>query len=62
MLFLPERLVPDEFFTTLCQTVSFNRTEFKEFFIYMDPLGDWILRVHEIIRGNPLPRSTHLRP
>lgn len=59
---LPERILPDEFYTTLEKEVSFDRAEFRQYRIPMDSDREWLKAVVGIIEGNPHPRLDGHRP
>ena len=60
--FLPERELPDLFYTTTDLHQSFERQEFNQYRIVMDRNLAWISRVGGIIDSNPRPRQAHPRP
>jgi hypothetical protein len=62
LLFLPERYLPDEFYTTVEKRVDFGREEFKPYLIYMDIGGQWMKDVFTIIEGEQCPRRSGQRP
>jgi len=54
--------LPDEFYTTLEETVSFDRRDFDQYRIRMDAGGSWVRRICEIVQNTPRPRADHPRP
>lgn len=64
--FLPERVLPDRFYTTVATQDAFTDPEFAEYYIKMDSGREWVGRVYAIIEANPSPRkplgSRPLRP
>ena len=59
--FIPERVLPDEFYTTLDVVADFELPIFRDYRIRMDASSEWIVRIREIIDANPEPRK-HSRP
>lgn len=62
ILFLPEKLLPDHFYTTLERNGDFTNPAFEPYFINLDNGISWLGRVAEIIDANPHPRSVAPRP
>lgn len=62
MLFLPERFIPDEFYTTFDITADFEREDFLRFRVEMDRDMRWVERVESIINDHPVPRLERGRP
>ncbi|USP75476.1 uncharacterized protein yc1106_02750 [Curvularia clavata] len=60
--FLPESVLPDEFYTTEAKDASFDREDFKPYRIALDDSGDWVKEVYNIIQTTPNPRQIHHRP
>ena len=60
--FLPESVLPDEFFLTTEKETSFARLEFAPYRISKDDDGDWVDQVRSIIIANRLPRRPGERP
>jgi hypothetical protein len=60
--FLPEREIPDIFFSTLTIEESFERPNFIKYRIRMDKDGEWVRRILQIIHDNPYPRQATPRP
>ncbi|KAJ4352266.1 uncharacterized protein N0V89_007613 [Didymosphaeria variabile] len=56
--FLPERVLPDEFFTSSDQTIeaSFAREEFLRYYMTIEENGDWARHILDVIDDNPAPR------
>lgn len=62
-IFIPERELPDEFFSTETNPVQdFSGEPFKSYRIHMDTEGLWAHEVARIIRENPRPRGSRSRP
>ena len=59
---LPERILPDSFYSSLEAIASFERPEFAEYKVYTDDEGEWVHRVHDIVVANPQPRQPGRRP
>lgn len=60
--FLPERVLPDRFYTTRETKESFANAGFDDYWLRMDPAGEWVQKVCYIIRANPEPRRPGGRP
>lgn len=60
--FLPERVLPDCFYTTKSVEDTFERADFRPYRILRDNKGQWIEKVLSIIRDTPNPRSSTTRP
>lgn len=60
--FLPERVIPDEFYTTLAKDGDFTLDAFKPYWITMDPRSEWVRSVYDIIQSTPEPRLPEGRP
>lgn len=71
--FLPEQVIPDEFYTTLSDETSFEIPTFmrcaladvegrKGFRIHMDEDGRWVDHIRAIIKAYPQPRKPGERP
>lgn len=73
--FLPERILPDEFYTTDAKEVDFDLPEFlkadsihtdkegrRGYKIHMDEEGRWVEHVMDIIAENSRPRKAGERP
>lgn len=60
--FLPERVLPDDFFSSIEKDVSFDRPDFQEYRFEMKEDGAWVDDVVRIIQSNPKPRAEHERP
>lgn len=62
--FIPEKVIPDEFYQSQEIEVTFNRQEFLPYLILMDNDGHglWVQRMWEIIQQNPEPRRNSSRP
>ncbi|KAJ5028130.1 hypothetical protein PSV08DRAFT_190909 [Bipolaris maydis] len=60
--FLPERVIPDEFYTTSSKEGDFSGDTFKPYWIAMDSDGAWVKAVYEIIQRTPEPRLPGKRP
>lgn len=56
--FLPERVLPDEFFTSSDDVVlvSFDREEFMPYYVSVEENGDWGRHILDVIEQNPAPR------
>lgn len=65
LFFLPERVIPDAFYTTLAREMSFELEEFQIYRINMER-PDWACRIHAIIQAdidaNLSPRKAVRRP
>jgi hypothetical protein len=61
-MFLPERLIPDSFYQSSEHYQSFQRPEFKPYFLAMDEEGIWVTHVQRIVEANPLPQMAGPRP
>lgn len=60
--FLPERLLPDSFYTGTEKFASFDRPEFAEHRFVMDDDDQWIVTLVQLIGQNPHPRRLAERP
>ena len=60
--FLPERVLPDSFYTTLANYESFERDEFRPYRFVMDYAGQWVNKMLAIVHTNPEPRQVRPRP
>jgi hypothetical protein len=60
--FLPERELPDSFYSSTEQELSFELPNFSKYRVKMDGAGMWVHMVLAIIRENPNPRATVPRP
>ncbi|KAJ5056972.1 hypothetical protein J3E74DRAFT_409674 [Bipolaris maydis] len=60
--FLPERVIPDEFYLTQAKEADFSRSEFMPYWVEMDMAGLWVKRVFDIIQATPHPRQSAKRP
>ena len=56
--FLPEHVLPDEFFESDALEVSFDRPEFKKYYRTVAKSGDRAKHILDIIDDNPQPRRT----
>jgi hypothetical protein len=55
-------VLPEEFYVTETKESSFDRAEFKPYWIHMDQSGQWAKRVYEIIQQTRCPRLEGTRP
>jgi hypothetical protein len=62
MYCIPERHIPDHFYTTNDIETSFEVPAFRPFRVPMDKDGRWMGRVFEIMNGEPQPRKPGNRP
>ena len=63
MLFLPERVIPDEFYTSEEKEMDFSAyPEFANYRIPMDGERHWVQRIRSIIEANQTPRADGDRP
>ncbi|KAI7554888.1 hypothetical protein KC331_g235 [Hortaea werneckii] len=62
VLFLPEKILPDEFYTTTGKEANFEREEFLPYRFMMDTGGSWLDRVRRIVAGSHPPRRPGQRP
>lgn len=71
--FLPEEVIPDEFYSTLEKEMSFELEVFykskmgdaagrRGYRIEMDEAGEWVQHVRCIVEAHPTPRSARQRP
>ncbi|KAG8532802.1 uncharacterized protein KY384_002680 [Bacidia gigantensis] len=60
--FLPECVIPDDFYTTLEKEVSFDIPKFQAYRIVMDNEGHWASRILQVILQNQEPRQVSPRP
>ena len=60
--FLPERVLPDEFYTTEELEGDFTREEFQDYWVEMDEDGLWVQYILDIIARNPEPHQVAPRP
>ena len=56
MLFLPERILPDRFYTSNSNHDDFTDPDFKDYYIRMDTGRDWVSKVYAILEAYPHPR------
>ena len=61
IFFIPERRIPDSFFSTLDSTADFTIQEFAEFRFVMDTGGVWVRKMLAIIDEFPEPRCSRQR-
>lgn len=61
-MLLPESVLPDEFYTTSSDYVSFERDEFRPYRIHLDHEGQWVSQVRDILAAIEHPRRRGLRP
>lgn len=59
---LPEKEIPDSFYTSLSLEADFTLPSFNQYRIDMDCSGVWVQRVYEIIQNTPHPRRSMPRP
>lgn len=62
LFFLPEKIIPDEFYTTMTIAESFERSEFTPYRIVMDAEGGWVQKICDIVMSTPQPRKPGTRP
>ncbi len=60
--FLPERVIPDEFYETEELEGDFTRDAFQDYRVEMDEGGRWVQRILDIIARNAAPRQAAPRP
>ena len=61
--FIPERELPDEFFTSTEKEANFELyPHFQKYKIIMDEDGDWLQAVARVMKDNPHPRKKGDRP
>ncbi|KAK3075567.1 hypothetical protein LTR53_001005 [Teratosphaeriaceae sp. CCFEE 6253] len=60
--FVPEKHLPQQFYTSTATEASFELPEFGPYRIAMDLNMGWFRRICEIIDANPEPRAPGLRP
>ena len=60
--FLPERVLPDEFYVTAELEGDFTREAFQEYRVEMDEGGLWVQHILDIIARNAEPRQVAPRP
>ncbi|KAL1599743.1 hypothetical protein SLS60_007547 [Paraconiothyrium brasiliense] len=60
--FLPEKVLPDRFYTTQNVKDSFTDAAFADYWLRMDPEGNWVKDVYAIMQANPEPRRPGDRP
>ena len=60
--FLPERVLPDEFYATEELDGDFTREGFQDYRVEMDEGGLWVQRILDIIARHPEPRQVAPRP
>lgn len=60
--FLPERLIPDAWYTSVSGEVSFARPEFEKFRVVMDDNMEWVGKIQSIILQYEEPRKPGERP
>ncbi|KAH0353181.1 hypothetical protein KCU81_g1792, partial [Aureobasidium melanogenum] len=60
--FLPERVIPDRFYTSAANEQDFDIEEFRPFRFHMDDKGDWVQHMRRVVRAHPLPRKAGARP
>ncbi|GAB7349839.1 hypothetical protein MBLNU459_g0543t1 [Dothideomycetes sp. NU459] len=59
--FIPERELPDAFYTSLAKDVNFEGIS-DQYRVHMDKEGRWVSRVKHIIEAHPHPRKPGGRP
>jgi hypothetical protein len=62
ILFLPERTIPDEFYTTFAKDADFEIEAFRPYRVEMDKDLGWVRKIGKIMADNPEPRCQHERP
>jgi hypothetical protein len=62
LFFLPERVIPDEFYNTCSKEADFSRAELRPYWVVMDMGGEWVHKVVDIIKATPEPRRSDPRP
>ncbi|CZT16407.1 uncharacterized protein RCC_02250 [Ramularia collo-cygni] len=60
--FVPERLIPDSWYTSDSEHADFEIAELKEYRFHKDEDGEWIGHIKEVLRQNPHPRRPGMRP
>ncbi|KAG9526325.1 hypothetical protein KCV07_g856, partial [Aureobasidium melanogenum] len=60
--FLPERVIPDYFYTSESLEQDFDISEFTEFRFHMDEQGEWVHRIQRVVRDHQSPRRPTVRP
>lgn len=70
-VFVPERLIPDSFYSGKDKYVSFDIPEFTSgsatagrtgYRIHKDEDGQWVTHIRDILNENPYPRKATMRP
>ena len=62
LFFIPEHVLPEEYYTTNNKETSFEIVAFKPYRMERDEKGAWVQKVRSIIAANPRPRKNGHRP